>query len=309
MQHNVAMGRYPDYMANTWDRIKSEIISAGQKGISQKELISRTGIERTTIYRNIKKFPNQVKIVRNGKMAQYIAIDEIVEDTSLSALLLGVSFASKILADKQWIVMSKSYNNVFDFREYTKFFEPKFNVDSRLEKIIFEFSNRIGAYITYVLIQAMNPDIIDTKNKNDNETENNKHISEEWVGNAVSPVLNQFLWQFIDLLRFNGLIHDPWNIEVRRRLLKARPHERRSIMRQVQSMSKYIQGKETISRLLAAFCNIYPRFDYEMEEIMMGLPMHLDLTKEDFKNFEERSRQQKCKHEFRSSGGKKSAKS
>lgn len=31
----------------------------------------------------------------------------------------------------------------------------------------------------------------------------------------------------------------------------------------------------------------------------MGLPMHLHLTKEDFKYFKERSlRQQKCKHEF-----------
>jgi hypothetical protein len=44
------------------------------------------------------------------------------------------------------------------FTGYKHYFEPKFSEKDELERCVFEFSNKIGAFITFVLMHAMNPD-------------------------------------------------------------------------------------------------------------------------------------------------------
>jgi hypothetical protein len=56
----------------------------------------------------------------------------------------------------------KSYK--YDFTTYKKYFNFNIQEDMQdniiLEKELFEFSNRIGAFVIYTLIQFMNPDNI-----------------------------------------------------------------------------------------------------------------------------------------------------
>jgi hypothetical protein len=61
------------------------------------------------------------------------------------------------------LIFDKPPNNIdpvdaslVDFTGYTKYYEPKFTEEDRLERMLFESSNRIGALITYAIIQAMN---------------------------------------------------------------------------------------------------------------------------------------------------------
>jgi hypothetical protein len=44
-----------------------------------------------------------------------------------------------------------------DYTTYSKYFQPKFSKESKLEEALFEFSNQIGAYITYLFILLSDP--------------------------------------------------------------------------------------------------------------------------------------------------------
>ena len=45
-----------------------------------------------------------------------------------------------------------------DFTLYKRYYEPTFGLNDKLEKNIFEFSNMIGAFVTYSIIQSINGD-------------------------------------------------------------------------------------------------------------------------------------------------------
>jgi hypothetical protein len=94
-----------------------------------------------------------------------------------------------------------------------------------LEEIIFEFANQMGAYITYVLIQAMNKDNIrkllvlekkknkdfEKQTKTKEDVENERHtrlITEEWIKNSISPNLIQILWKFNQTLMSIRYLHN-----------------------------------------------------------------------------------------------------
>src|SRR5207253_3651249 len=83
-----------------------------------------------------------------------------------------------------------------DFTAYRHYFEPKFREEDRLEHSIFEFSNLIGAFITFVLIQATNP----KNNRIINSKENVKRdeLIQEWIKTVILPVIPHLAAEFRD---------------------------------------------------------------------------------------------------------------
>ncbi len=69
------------------------------------------------------------------------------------------------LFDSETFILVKPYqqNRIYktknyDFTTYRSLYEPKFTEKGSLEQLLFEFSNRIRAFVTYLLIYCRNPD-------------------------------------------------------------------------------------------------------------------------------------------------------
>ena len=147
--------------------IFDEIILSGNQGVAKKDLLQRVHpVNQSTVYRDTKILEENglIKIVRKGQRTKYVAISNPRRNLALGAYLLGQNFVRDYsLLGNNGIVLcdhAQTDPRYIDFSSYRQFFEPKFPGDSALEKTMFEFSNQIGAFITYIFIQAMSTDNI-----------------------------------------------------------------------------------------------------------------------------------------------------
>jgi predicted transcriptional regulator len=302
------------YTEDADNRVLSEIIESGKEGIYQKDLLERIpGIHRSTVNRVADRLEKkgQIRIMRKGKSVRYAAVNDVQIDIGIGAYLLGKHFNLSILGKKRVILYDFTQEDLIiksiedghvnqalkyvDFRSYRQFFEPKFTENSLLEEIIFEFSNQVGAFMTYVLIQAMNEDNIDrllllqkkSKREAKDITERekqNRFITEEWIKNSISSNLIQMLWRFNHILKPFGYI--PTNIQTKKGL-------------ELKKLGPYLLDEKSISELSKAFANVYPRLFYELEKLRNNLPVNTILHKEYEKNIVEKiKKQSKCKHIF-----------
>jgi hypothetical protein len=86
----------------------------------------------------------------SGKQGKYFPIADVYQDAMLSA-----NFFSEIAISK--ILPAENYTVPIDYDStYSKYFHPKFTEESGLARTLFEFSNKIGAFITYILIHRLN---------------------------------------------------------------------------------------------------------------------------------------------------------
>jgi hypothetical protein len=225
LQHNVANklrmgGKF--YTEDAENRILAEIIGSGKEGIYQKDILARiTGIHRSTVNRVARRFEEngKIKIIRKGKTARYVALNDAQVDVGIGASILGKGFTSSLFFGNEGMILSDCTQvpQNIDFSTYRHYFQPNFTEYSKLEKTIFEFTNQIGAFIIYIFIQAMNNDNINKllllkkrskkASKNIIEIENqNRFVTEEWIENAIAVNLIQMLWKFNHVLKPFGFI-------------------------------------------------------------------------------------------------------
>ena len=86
--------------------------------------------------------------------------------------------------------------NDVDCTSYTSLYKPMFTNKDEIEHALFEFSNRVGAFITYALIQAMNPD----NNKMSLSTKGQDEIVKKWAQNSISRILPFLVKNFNDFV-------------------------------------------------------------------------------------------------------------
>jgi len=136
-----------------------------------------------------------------------------------------------------------------DFSSTKKYFDIKFSLVDIIEYQLFEFSNRIGAFMVYAIIQAMNPD-----NFSKSTPAIQNQLSHQYIEESVSKItstLAQRFRQFFDNLvktQYVGNQKAPNDFMVRYEPI-------------------FLYGKETIEKLLTAFANIYPLLTLEFETI------------------------------------------
>ena len=167
--------------------------------------------------------------------------------------------------------MLRPIHRILTFHRTRKFFEPKFPSNSTLEKTLFEFSNQIGAFITYIFIQAISSNNINKlqlsyKQKGSKKmeakrmTRKEKHgrfITEEWIKNSICSNLVHMLWRFNHMLK--PLVRIP-DIQTKEGV-KTR-----------KKLGPYQLEKETIDELLEAYGNVYPYLSHELERLRDSLP-------------------------------------
>jgi hypothetical protein len=276
------------------------------------------------------KLERQGKIKRENQQAPYFPTDEFYKDLLLDAYLFTESFRFGFLKVKRKLVLT----NELDFTKYKKYYLPQFTEESSAEKNLFEFSNRIGAFITRLLIEALNqgnyePTITDLKEQ--------KVLAKEYINKAISKLIpylvpafkeliervimvkefyetkteNFYVWNCSECSFYaenpdrNGLEEHSKNHQEKTGHVKGKLLEQPIPVQMLLPKEKYANNKlpydsRITEQLVLAFGNIYPLLGYEFNKIIENMPFN----KESYRKFTETlynkwKQQENCKHNFR----------
>lgn len=291
-----------------------------QDGISHQNLADLLSIHRTNLTRYTDRLMEKNKIYRKNKKGKYFATDDISSDSILNASILADTVRFNLLrkTDNYLILNEKKESeiptnfhgqpdregkipyDVYDFTLYKKLFEPHFTENDKLEKMLFEFSNKIGSFITYLLIYSMNfnnninSEISDKVRAGEENDAIVKRMVEEGIVKLI-PHLPHFFKASID--KSIGKYPRFVDIEIKKEYLKKSP--------------KLVIDKEVNYNLINAFTHLYPLMSYELENILpqqfrlmygkrlRGKESGLDQYKKYLNDFRASlSKQENCKHEY-----------
>jgi hypothetical protein len=280
--------------------ILAEIVMAGREGIHQKDLLPKVGLDRTNVYRLTKRLAleKKIRIIFEGKMTRYIATHRADIDDKIAANIVGRKFVSKVIGESNYALPKNQIVYRFltdekgrpsdkmenaDFTSYHKYIEPKFTQKSELERSLYEFANQVGAYITFLFIQFMNPNnrLVPFLHPNNSNTQKGRKdkgdIVMDWINNSISSVLPLMLSRFGVKCLERGHHFDRGNYSI------------------VQGNNLWVWelDKKTLSKLSVAFRELYPRIDYELKGIMDNLPHSVKIQKDFLDDLSEKHRDRK----------------
>jgi|GEM_PF-6879543 predicted transcriptional regulator len=256
-------------------------------GVSHNQLSKEVNLDPKNLGPYIKELIKE-GLVKKGKglRGKYSPTEEAFEDQLLNAYLFANNFRRTILRKDLVVTTYKKVEYIIpfpsrcrDFTIYRYYFEPKFDENSELEHSLFEFSNKIGAFVTYFLIQIM--DANRTKLTSNRSTD---FLLEEMVRKAVSTIIPYAMSVFRDSV-YKSVGEYPLTYEDKIKYLEKRP--------------RYILEKDTINELRRSFVHIYPLMAYELEKIDERLSNELSSFKEHLKYMHKKWKEQEvCKHEY-----------
>lgn len=271
MLHNVtySRGRRPNLMDKLGAKIKKRIVACGPEGISQKVLCKELDIPRMAAYRYCKRLEGdkEIRVIREGRGARYIAKSKIVMDPEIGAFVQGRQAYFKIIRKRHSIPMIAPDTDIHAERL------------TDLELSLFNFSNTLGALLTYVLLQAMsqaNPILYrEYHRKGPYHMSNARkdHLIKQWIEGFVSGILLSTPNKFRDLL-YEKTGHYPTNFEDRVKLFAGK-----------KSMLS-IDDPEVVGLGCMALHRIYPGISYALDRISMQLPRTVESEKASLEEFE-----------------------
>jgi predicted transcriptional regulator len=256
-------------------------------GISHDQLSKEIGLDPKNLRAYIKELKNEGLIKKEkGLQGKYFPTEDAYKDQLLNAYLFGNNFKRNILGKDLIITTDRKVeyvipfpSNCIDFTIYRRYFEPKFDENSELEHALFEFSNKIGAFITYFLIQIM--DAERNKLRSDGSTD---LLLEEMARKAMLTIIPHAMSVFKDsVYKTSGKY--PLAYEDKIKYLEKRP--------------RYIFEKDIIKELRRSFIHIYPLIGYEFEKINERLSDELVSFKKHLEYMQKKWKQQEvCKHDY-----------
>jgi hypothetical protein len=268
------------------DFILMALLEAGKNGLPQKTLVEKTGLSRAKVCDDCKKLEDEEGLVRHetkGKRTTYYATQKIFDDLYLHSLVFGKEVFSKI-SDSHIPVITQ--RNLYGSRFHgnspyyeTRFnddvyFEKKFNSDDdSIERLLFEYSSRVGSIITYILLQAMNSDVIKTLTFNEKVSGSaaKDYLVKKWIQNVISPT---------EMLK-----------ALRKCLRDARYDVAVNESQELGNISSYGLIDEAIGKLTEAFSRLFPNVYNDLEGTRLAFPKSLEQEKKLIE-------QSVCKHEF-----------
>jgi predicted transcriptional regulator len=261
-----------------------EVISAHRdSGIAHLRLAYLVKINRKNLTHYMKRLTSKGLVKRGkGKQGKYHPTTKGNRGTSITADIFSKAAAGMILADKDFPIDSPFLRNIV--------------TDSTLEDALFKFSNKIGAIITYFLIQSMNPaNKIMGDTKNDEEKDLNV---QRWIDDAISslrsvllPLFKELIGTFVTSL-YDDVINIDGSINYERLGLNVLSYD--------YDRPRYTLKEKSISELIMAFSKSYPSVTNRLQYIRSQLPR---VVAEEISNWEYLSYcsklQKNCKHEYK----------
>jgi len=199
-----------------------------------------------------------------------------------SADILSKAAAAMILANVDFPVDSPFIRNIV--------------TDSPRAYATFMFSNKLGAIITYLLIQAMS-----TSNKFTRNTENDEEKDlnvEWWIEDAISSLRRFLLPIFKDFVRpfltspYDGFVSSDGSIDMER--------GGEQFLHFMYDRPFYSLNEKSISELMSAFSKSYPNMTNKLEKIRCQLP---NVIAQEISRWEHRANRSKyqedCIHDYK----------
>lgn len=283
-------------------------------GISHQKLAEFVELDRKSLRPYIKDLMKKglVKIVRRNKQTLYLSTEEFHQDPVFKAEVFGTSFQSK-LRDKKFKILNEEEKTPiksvikkdendnliqqtirYDFTKYKQLFEPKFSQNDNIEKVLFEFSNQIGAFITYLIIYCMNPE---NHNTNLSRDENDR-ITQKMFQTAMNKITPYLIIRFSDFLNNMSNIFNTKHTTKKRKGINSK-----------ESSRHYLPKDFIAIKLLDAFVRLYPLMIFEFEkildkryffqEVLEDYPPAIEGYKKQLISYNQMLKQQEtCKHDF-----------
>jgi hypothetical protein len=265
------LGRRPDLIEKLGTKIKKKIVASGREGISQKMLCKELGIPRMAAYRYCKRLEKdrEIRVIREGRGAKYIAKSKIVMDPEIGAYIQG----------------RQAYFKIIRKRHSSPITTPRLGIDisglTDLEVGLFNFSNIVGALFTYILLQAMsqgNPVLHREYHRKGpyhmNDTRKDELVR-QWIDGFLSGILVSTPYKFRDLL-YQKAGHYPTNFEDRVKLFGSK------------KPGLSIADLEVVRLTNEALQNIYPSIYNTLDRISTQLPRVVQFQKASLEAFERR---------------------
>jgi len=263
-----------------------QIVTAGNVGISHLVLAKNVGIDRKNLGKYITRLVKR-KLIRKGagKQGKYFFTSEIFDDVDTNAKFFGRLFAERCLPKKYHLVKTriKRKNRLVDFS-----FVPHLKAENKetfgLLQTMFELSSSIGAYVLYVLIQAMSSKnrAIRSKGKIDD------NFTRIWMREAITSVID-YLLPFFKLSIRNHIL----------RYLES-PNGLVGGLIDYEWKEPYFQLSDDITNELNRTLSIlYPHLYLDLEETFHNLPTEIESERmlRTYENFVDKQ-QKVCVHDW-----------
>lgn len=232
------------------EKILRCLINAHTEGRSTSELTEDTGLDRDTIHEHCAALSKQGLVIKkDGKRGKYYLTGKSSADPDLRAYWFNHR------AMQNFWSMNAHKNNSFCKLNYASH-----NEDYLGQASLFVFANNIGAYITYVLLEAARPNKKTTLNLKTTEgskkfivNNSNDETTRKWIEKSINPlsILNEFeKLQCVKrgLRRFTDAT-DPLD----------------------SSFSIHEMDEENFKKLIRAFSNTFPQAFEKLETIRKQL--------------------------------------
>lgn len=261
------MGRYIEDVESAESKIINAIILAGNKGITKNNLLSSTGVNQSTAYRITKmlKKKGQIRIIRKGQRTSYRIVSDTRINIAYGSSILGryavrdlIEKSVRVISDETYEKKVRDEPSCTEYRKIfhrnTRYFEPKFKRNDEIGMALFEFSLRIGAYITYLFTNAMDPQ---NKLLADRKNLDRDSLAKDLVNNAMSTaILSRLLWEFKDMI-YKSIGLFPKGFEETLKYRNRRP--------------RYILDVKTAKRVYSTFARLFPSINERLENITSDL--------------------------------------
>lgn len=232
------------------------ISSHGSNGIGHQELAFEVGLDR----KNLRKYLLQLltrKLIRRaiGRFGRYYVTDKALTDLKLQGRLFGENIARRLkeISIRHDVKGADFINHTTFFHHNTRFFTPRFSDKDDLEKDVFDFSNRIGAFVIYTFIQAMNKanEIVPLNEAKELDRHQYDSRIDAWVEEAIP--IGQLIREFRQGINYGPDFQDY-------------PHKPKQV-------EPFFQLNElAINQLNRAFSNVYPGAFHQFELVRTDLP-------------------------------------
>ena len=223
------------------------------------------------MHRLLAEKDREIRVIREGRGAKYIARSNIVMDPEIGSYIQG----------------REAYFKIIRKRHSSPIITPRLGIDisglTDLEVGLFNFSNILGALFTYILLETMsqgNPvlrrEYHRKRSYRMNDTRKDQLVR-QWIDGFLSGILVSAPHMFRDLL-YQRTGDYPANFEDRVKLFSGK------------KSGLYIANPEVVRLGYAALENIYPSIYYVLETISRQLPKAVEFQKESLETFEKSGR-------------------
>lgn len=221
------------------------------QGVSVNQMARKFGLHRETIGLYSEKLKKQGLITRKTKVDKYHITDKARGHPALIPFSLGTAACRDLLNWRHTFFDNKYCNNQMCSQKITQGMDRNcgginlkylFGNDEVDELALFEFSNRIGAFVTYNLLQAIKPERETNTTLTSKVTKSNEGTDDmafQWMENVIKPGI---------------ILHEFCNMAI----------IERGISFEGES---YIINKKTWEKLVNSFKKIYPYVYSDLETL------------------------------------------